>query len=199
MGRHPDEERIQMAVRARYRRVARSAEGEFAYPTGAAGAEALGYDPVRLAEAPPELLRSFCGVGNPFALGPLAPGEVILDVGCGTGLDLFLASREVGGAGRACGVDLTPEMADAAAANLARSAVENVEVRVARAEELPYEAEAFDVVLSNGVLNLSPGKEGAFGEIFRVLRPGGRLQFADVVLDGDLPAEVAGSLKAWSD
>jgi len=170
----------------------------FQYATGAAGARALGYDDEVLATAPSTLLKSFCGVGNPLALSEIAEGEIVLDIGCGSGLDLYVAGRQVGPHGRVHGIDSTPEMVALATENIARCRSENVEVRCAESESLPYDEGHFDVVMSNGVLNLSPEKERSFGEIFRVLKPGGRLQIADIVLDEALPEEIVGSLEAWS-
>ena len=194
-----DVAKIQEAVRLKYAEVARSAEGKFKYATGRAGAAALGYDLSVAAGLPQSVLQSFCGVGNPFTLGPIGAGEAVLDLGCGAGFDLIVASRLVGPGGRVCGIDLTPEMVDKARQTLERAGVRNAEVRVAGAEAIPYADAAFDVVLSNGVLNLSPRKVTLLREIHRVLRPGGRLQFADIVLNEELPAEVAASPQAWSD
>ena len=190
---------IQEAVRKKYAEVLRSAEGKFQYPTGREGAEALGYDLSLVGQMPNELLESFCGVGNPFSLGTINPGEVILDVGSGAGFDLVVASRLVGPKGQVCGIDLTPEMVERAQTNLKRAGVSNGKVDCAGSEAIPYADGTFDVVISNGVLNLSPSKEQSFGEISRVLKPNGRLQFADIVLKEDLPTEVANSLEAWSD
>lgn len=190
---------IQDAVRKKYAGAAHSAEGKFKYLTGRAGAIALGYDPPVVGDMPDELLESFCGVGNPFSLGPINPGEVILDVGCGAGFDLIVASRFVGKTGRVCGIDLTPEMVERARMNLRRAGVSNGAVHLAGSEAIPYDDSTFDVVISNGVLNLSPLKERSFQEIYRVLKPNGRLQFADIVLKLDLPAEMINSLEAWSD
>ena len=190
---------IQEAVRRKYAEVAHSAEGKFKYLTGRAGAIALGYDPPVVGDMPDELLEPFCGVGNPFSLGPINPGEVILDVGCGTGFDLIVASRFVGSSGRVCGIDLTPEMVERAQMNLKRAGVSNGAVHLAGSEAIPYDDSTFDVVISNGVLNLSPLKERSLQEIYRVLKPNGRLQFADIVLKLDLPAGMINSLEAWSD
>lgn len=197
--KQPGIEEIREAVRKKYAEVSESAAGKFNYPTGREGALRLGYDPVLLDEMPDELVISFCGVGNPFSLGPISEGESVLDVGCGAGFDLIVASRLVGPRGKVCGIDLTPEMASRATETMNRMHRANVEVRVAGAEEIPYGDDTFDVVISNGVLNLSPFKEKCFGEIYRVLRKGGRFQFADIVLKEELPEKVAGSLEAWSD
>jgi arsenite methyltransferase len=196
--RAPGVEEIRESVRRKYLEVARSAEGKFKYPTGREGALGLGYDPALLEDMPEELLESFCGVGNPFVLGPINAGDAVLDVGCGAGFDLVVAARLAGPGGRVCGIDLTPEMVEKARRNLGVAGV-NGEVRVVSSEAIPYEDASFDVVTSNGVLNLSPQKEKSFQEIHRVLRPGGRLQFADIVLKEELPEKVANSLDAWSD
>lgn len=194
----PDIAAIQEAIRKRYADVAVSASGQFGYPTGRAGAVALGYDPALLETLPEVVLASFCGVGNPFLLGPLQPGEAVLDVGCGAGFDLIVASRLVGEHGRVEGIDLTPAMVARAQQNLQLAGVPHGQVTLGCAETLPYATGTFDVILSNGVLNLSPLKEQSFREIRRVLKPGGRLQCADIVLNEALPVEVAGNLDAWA-
>lgn len=190
---------IQEAVRKKYGAVSQSARGRFQYPTAREGVVALEYDLSLIDDLPDEQIESFCGVGNPFSLGPINPGEAILDVGCGAGFDLIVASRLAGPRGRVCGVDLTPEMVDNARRNLRRAGVSNGRVLCAGAEAIPYAESTFDVVISNGVLNLSPAKEESFSEIYRILKPDGRLQFADIVLKEDLPLEVANSLEAWSE
>jgi arsenite methyltransferase len=189
---------IRDAVRQKYAEVAQAAEGKFAYPTGRQGALTLGYDPSIIESLPGDLLNSFCGVGNPFVLGSLNRGETVLDVGCGAGFDMVIASRLVGSTGKVCGIDMTPEMAERARTNLQRVGIANAEVRVSNAESIPYPDASFDLVISNGVINLSPAKEDVFRETYRVLRAGGRLQFADIVLNQILPPEIANSLEAWS-
>jgi arsenite methyltransferase len=193
-----DEKKIREAVREKYAQVSRSAAGKFNYPTGRDGAIQQGYDPAIVRSMPNELLESFCGVGNPFSLGAIKSGETILDVGCGAGFDLIVASSRVGRDGKVCGVDLTPEMAEKARRNLNRHGVHNYDVRVAGAEVIPYPDNTFDVVISNGVLNLSPLKEKCFREIYRVLRPNGRLQFADIVLKESCGGAMCSTLEAWS-
>jgi SAM-dependent methyltransferase len=190
---------VREAVRKRYAEVSHSGAGRFEYLTGRAGALALGYESAMLEGIADDTLVAFCGVGNPFALGALHSGEAILDVGCGAGVDLLIAARLVGPNGRVCGLDLTPEMVEKARANLGQLGVRHAEVAAGAAEAIPFEAESFDVVISNGVLNLSPLKEHTYREIYRVLRRGGRLQFADIVLKEDLAPELVGSLDAWSD
>lgn len=175
-----------------------SAAGKFQYPTGREGAEKLGYDAATIKAAGQELLDSFCGVGNPFSLGPVRSGEIVLDIGCGAGFDLFVAAGLVGKNGRACGIDLTLEMVNKASRMLTRAGVTNFEIEIADAAVIPYNDDTFDLVMSNGVINLSPNKDTCFKEILRVLKPGGRIQFADVVLEQDLPQGVANSAEAWS-
>ena len=196
---HVDVNSIREAVRKRYAEVSSSTAGRFEYLTGRGGALALGYERTMLDAIPNDMLVAFCGVGNPFALGPVRSGDDVLDVGCGAGVDLMIAARLVGPNGRVCGLDLTPEMVEKARANLGRIDLPRAEVALGTSEAIPFGDGSFDVVLSNGVLNLSPLKEQSYREIYRVLRRGGRLQFADIVLKGDLAPEVVGNLDAWSD
>ena len=158
----------------------------------------MGYDPVFIHEAPSSCLKSFCGVGNPFSLGMIESGNSVLDIGSGAGFDLYVANRLVGESGRVCGIDLTREMVDLARKNLAESGINNIEILHVSSEEIPYGDNTFDTVISNGVINLSPRKQELFQEIFRVLKKGGKLQFADVVLEKELPGTLVGSLEAWS-
>ena len=199
MAKRQDAEEIQRAVRAKYAAISCSAAGRFRYLTGKAGAIALGYDLSVLSDPPDEALEAFCGVGNPLALGPIRIGEKLLDIGCGAGLDMILASRLAGASGGVCGIDLTPEMVEKARANFVRARADNAGAAVAGCEAIPYESDTFDVAISNGALNLSPAKEQSLSEIYRVLKPLGRLQFTDIVLTEDLPQDMVNSLDAWSD
>ena len=168
-----------------------------AYPCGREGALGLGYEAGIVDAAPAAQVHAFCGVGNPFALGAIEPGARVLDVACGAGLDCFVASRRVGPSGRVEGIDITPEMVGRARHHLQEAGVANAAVQLASAEKLPFPDAAFDLVTSNGALNLMPDKLAVFREIHRVLRRGGRLQFADVVRSGE-PAKEQGDTDAWS-
>jgi arsenite methyltransferase len=158
----------------------------------------LGYDPALINAADSCLIESFCGVGNPFSLFPIRPGSTILDVGCGSGFDLYIAAQLTGPGGRVYGVDLTEGMVLRARENLRHAGIVNAEVQQVDSESLPFENDTFDVVISNGVINLSPQKEILFREINRVLKPGGMFGFADVVLEQELPQGIADSAEAWS-
>ncbi len=189
---------IRREIRAKYAKVADTPENLFNYPTGRAGAEGLAYEADLIAAAPAGIVDGFCGVGNPFSIAPLEARDRVLDIGCGTGFDLYCASRKVGPRGFAAGIDLTPAMAARAAREFARCGIGNAQALCGAAEAIPFAAESFDIAISNGTLNLSPQKRTAFAEIFRVLRPGGRLQFADIVLKKELP-EKERSARAWSE
>lgn len=143
-------------------------------------------------------MSSFCGVGNPFTISRIEKGSFVLDVGCGAGFDLFVASKLVGENGKVCGVDLTEEMVARARKNLAAMQVENADIHLISSEQLPFSDDSLDVVISNGVINLSPNKPQFFAEILRVLKPRGRLQFADIILEKALPPHLASSVESWS-
>jgi arsenite methyltransferase len=189
--------RIKEGITARYRKVAASPEGSFRYPTGRAGLEGQSYDPEVLKALPEDVLASYCGVGNPFSLGTINKGEAVLDVGCGAGVDTLVAAMMVGPEGKAVGIDLTPEMLDLARANLKKTHLRNASFHEGSAEELPFEDEKFDVVISNGVFNLVPDKPRALREIFRVLRSGGRLMMADQILTGEIPGSTESMVQSW--
>jgi SAM-dependent methyltransferase len=193
-----DIKRIQAGIRSKYAQVAERGAGScFRYPTGKEGLVQQGYPPEILREVPEAVLASFCGVGNPFSLGPVSPGETVLDIGCGVGVDTLVAAHMTGPAGRVVGVDATYEMIARARANLALTGFTNVGFEVAAAESLPFPDREFDVIISNGVFNLTIDKEQALKEAHRVLKRGGRLMLADMVLVAELPAGQAEKVENW--
>ncbi|MBL7032920.1 MAG: methyltransferase domain-containing protein [Candidatus Delongbacteria bacterium] len=194
----PEKSELRGAIRDRFKKIANSAVGLSSDTGGSERARTFQYEEIIIESAPPELFNTFCGVGNPFAPGAIEAGEVVLDVGCGSGLDLFVASRKVGSTGRVFGIDLTPEMVALATENVQRSGLENVEVRLGSSEALPFEDNKFQVAISNGLFNLSPEKRESFMELWRVLKPGGRLQFSDIIHIADPQGETAGGTEAWS-
>jgi arsenite methyltransferase len=187
---------IRDGIAQKYRKVAASPEGLFRYPTGEASARGLGYPPHLVADIPLAIRERFVGVGNPISLRPIRAGESVLDLGCGAGFDTFIAAQLVGLEGRVVGIDLSPEMLAVARAGQAEAGFPQVEFYEAPVEALPFPDTSFDVALSNGVLNLVPDKPAALREIFRVLRPGGRLQACDIGLVGDRPPP---DKAPWSD
>jgi arsenite methyltransferase len=195
-----DVEQLRRLVRAEYDRVARESQGIFHFHRGPEYASSmLGYDSRELAAIPGESTASFAGVGNPHRIGPIEPGETVLDIGCGAGMDLLLAARRTGPKGRVIGVDMTPAMIERAkGAALASGLWQNVEIRRGVAEELPVESASVDVAISNGVLNLSSDKLRAFREIYRVLRPGGRLYLADVIVQRELSLAARSDVELWA-
>jgi arsenite methyltransferase len=191
-------QQIQDAIRRKYAGVSSSATGFFKYAVGKEGAVLLGYPQEILETIPEPLMNAFCGVGNPLAIEPIAEGSHVLDFGCGAGFDLFIASRMVGNKGQVTGVELTQAMAERARANLETLQAVNCKVTELTSEELPFPDNTFDVVLSNAVINLVPNKPRLFIELFRVLKRGGRLQFADVILEKELPPHLAVGVESWS-
>ena len=194
-----DTKTLRLEVSSIYGRVATEPGGNFHFHRGPQyAADFLGYDPTELALLPPDSTKSFAGVANPISVGPIDTGETVLDIGCGAGMDLLLAARRVGPRGIAIGVDMTAEMRQKARAAAAELGFEQVEVREGDATSLPVPDNSIDVVISNGVLNLVPEKEKAFAEIIRILRPGGRLHLADIVLDMELSEDIRSNIDLWT-
>jgi SAM-dependent methyltransferase len=192
-------EEIRAAVEQRFAQVARSPEHETKFPVGPSSAKKLGYDPQEIDALPPSVTASFCGVGNPLGLGDVHPGQTVLDLGSGPGVDSLLAARRVGPTGKVVGVDLCPEMVEKARCNASSLGLHNVEFLQAGIEKVPLPDASADVVISNGVFNLCPDKPAVLAEAFRVLRPGGRLQMADILLHDDVTPEEVAHKGEWSD
>jgi SAM-dependent methyltransferase len=193
-------QKLRERVRSEYDRVARDPSGNFHFQRGPAyAARSLHYDPNELTMIPAESSAAFTGVGNPLRIGPIAPGDRVVDIGCGPGMDLLLAARRAGATGSVIGIDMTPAMIELAKrAALKAGLWDRIEVRRGLAEELPLESESADVAISNGVLNLSPDKLRFCREIYRVLRPGGRLYLADVVVHRELPLAARSHVDLWA-
>jgi SAM-dependent methyltransferase len=193
-----DVEVLKCEIKKTYARVSEEPDEDFIFPTGRAWAEDLGYPRELLARVPQMAAQSFAGVANPFILGTLEPGELVLDVGSGAGTDSLVAAQMVGSEGRVTGIDMTSEMlakARAAASDMDAANVHFVEGEV---ERLPFEDESFDVVISNGVIDLIPDKDAVFSEIHRVLRPGGRIQIADVTIQNPVSEEGRQRIDLWT-
>ena len=192
-----DKKRIERSIREIYAKVAISPENHFNYPTGLSGLRALKYDSDIIQALPEAVAASYCGVGNPFILGPISEGEAVLDIGCGAGVDTIVAAMMVGPTGRVIGIDLVPEMLAQARESGKMMGLRNVTYVETTAEKMPFPDADFDVAISNGVFNLIPDKVSALAEAIRVLRPGGRLMTADQVLVGQLPNDKKARIKSW--
>lgn len=190
---------IHAAVRQRFAKIAQSPDQEKKFPVGPASAKALGYDPHEIDSLPLSVTESFCGVGNPLGLGEVLPGQTVLDLGCGAGLDSLLAACRVGAYGKVIGVDMASEMIEKARRNAQAMGLTNVEFRQAEIENLPLPDSSIDLAISNGVFNLCPDKPGVLTEALRVLRPGGRLQMADILLHENVTPEEVAKKGEWSD
>jgi SAM-dependent methyltransferase len=188
---------IKAAVAERYGRVAVAPQEKFNFPVGRRFAESVGYESSMLDRLPPEMSESFTGAGNPQPYVDARAGETLLDLGCGAGLDLYLYAEKLGPAGRLLGLDLSAAMLDKARRNLAAGGVNNVEWLHAPADAIPLPDGAVDLVTANGIFNLSPDKDAVMREVARVLRPGGRTVFAEIVLHSELPIETCRDLNDW--
>ena len=193
-----DLEGLRAAIRSEYAAVASEPERGFHFHTGLRLAAILGYPEEWIENLPVPAVLSMAGTGNPLALGEIQPGERVLDCGSGAGADALIAARLVGPSGRVIGIDMTPEMVARAQANAREAGLANVEFREGLLEALPVDDAWADLLISNGVLNLVPDKGAALGEMFRVLRPGGRLQIADIVLGREVPDESKEDVSLWT-
>jgi SAM-dependent methyltransferase len=192
-----DVELLKSEIKKTYSSVSDDPDRDFIFPTGRAWAEDLEY-PAELANVPDSAVESFAGVANPWQLGRLALGERVLDLGSGAGTDSLIAAQMIGDTGRVTGIDMTPKMLAKARAAASEMGVENAEFVEAEAEQLPFPAASFDVVISNGVIDLIPDKDAVFAGLFRVLAPGGRIQIADVTIQNPVSEEGRRDIDLWT-
>jgi arsenite methyltransferase len=192
-----DVDALRHAIREEYATVAAEPERGFHFHTGRPLARMLGYEDQWLEGVPEPTIASFAGTGNPFSLGPLRAGERVVDVGCGAGIDSLIAAKMVGPSGHVVGVDMTQPMLEKARASAVAMSATNVEFRQGFAEELPVPDDWADVVISNGVMNLFPDKSAGLGEMARVLKPGGRLQIGDILVEKPVPESAKRNVDLW--
>lgn len=189
---------LRSAIRTEYRDVALNPQKGVHSHTGRPLAKVLGYDEEFVKVVPENSVNSFAGAGNPFSVGTIRPGEKVVDVGCGAGFDSLIAARMVGNDGWVIGIDMTPEMLRKAQEASEVAGLTNVHFRKGVAEALPADDKWADVVISNGVVNLCPDKLGVFREMYRVLKPGGRLQIADILVEKPVPEEAKQDIDLWT-
>ncbi len=193
-----DVELLRSEIEKTYTEVSTEPDKDFIFPTGRAWAQDLGYPEPELSRLPDDTVESFAGVANPFLLGRIEPGMTVLDLGCGAGTDLLVAAQMAGEDGRVIGVDMTPSMLERARASARVMGIANAELHETLIESLPLADASIDIVISNGVIDLVPDKEAVFAEIDRVLRPGGRLQIADVVIHTEVSADARDRIDLWT-
>ena len=189
---------LRSEIQRTYADVSTQPDQEFMFPTGRAWAQDLEYPADLLTRVPESSCESFAGVANPFSMGALQPGEDVLDVGCGAGMDTLIAAQMVGRDGSVTGIDMTTAMVAKARGSVAVMGLGNVTIVEGSAEHLPFDDASFDVVISNGVIDLIPDKDAVFSEIARVLRPGGRIQLADVTIQNPVSEESKRDIDLWA-
>ena len=193
-----DRDILRQAIQEEYEVVATEPTRGFHFHTGRPLAARLGYDPAWLEGVPETSIASFAGTGNPFSMGRLRRGEHVVDVGCGAGIDSLIAARMVGSNGHVVGIDMTPAMLERASASATQAELDNAEFRAGYGESLPVDDGWADVVISNGVFNLMPDKVKALTEMARVLKPGGRLQIGDILVDKEVPQSAKEKIDLWT-
>lgn len=193
-----DADALRREVQEKYREVAADPTAEFHFHTGRAHALRMGYPESPLDQLPDEATEAFAGVANPFYWGLPRPGERVVDLGSGAGMDSFIAAHAVGPDGRVVGIDMTPEMIDLASRIALSLGLQNVEFREGLIEDLSLESAWADVVISNGVINLCPDKLGVYKEVFRVLKPGGRMTIADICVEKPVPESALKDIDLWT-
>jgi len=189
---------LKSEIKRTYAEVSEQPGKDFVFPTGRGWAEDLDYPPALLERVPDSAVESFAGVANPFSLGRLEPGERVLDIGCGAGTDTLVAAQMVGPGGSVTAIDMTPEMLAKARVAATEMGATNVTFVESEAERLPSPDGSFDVVISNGVIDLIPDKDAVFSEIYRVLAPGGRIQIADVSIQQPVSEEGRRNIDLWT-
>jgi len=194
-----DVEELRCLISDKYTEVAKTPEKGFHFHTGKPLAMMLGYPEETVDALPSGTVESFAGTGNPFSMGDMHSGETVLDVGCGAGFDTIIAARQIGLSGRVISVDMTPAMLEKAQAGARQAGAGNIDFRNGLAEALPVEDESVDVVISNGVINLCPDKMAAMQEIYRTLKPGGRIQIGDIVVHKEVPEDAKSDIDLWGD
>jgi arsenite methyltransferase len=193
-----DLDQLRSAIQDEYTEVASCPWKGFHFHTGRFLADRLGYPAERVESLPDPVVESFAGVGNPFSWGDLVPGDQVVDLGSGAGFDALLAAQMVGENGRIIGIDMTAAMLSKAYANAQLLGQPNIEFREGLLEALPVESESVDVVISNGVINLCPDKATVLGEAYRVLKPGGRIQIADIIVGKAVPDGAKQDIALWT-
>jgi len=193
-----DVEYLKSEIKRTYAEVSQQPDKDFIFPTGRRWAADLDYPDDLLERVPDAAAESFAGVANPFSLGALRPGERVLDVGCGAGTDSLVAAQMVGPDGHVTGIDMTPEMLEKARGAAEELGAHNVDFVEGEIERLPFAEGSFDVIISNGVIDLVPDKDAVFSEIFRVLTPGGRIQIADVSIQEPVSEEGRRNIDLWT-
>jgi SAM-dependent methyltransferase len=193
-----DREALRRFVSEKYGEVATNPELGFHFHTGRPLALMLGYSSELIDRIPAANLASFAGTGNPFLFGDLRPGERVVDVGCGAGLDTLIAAQQVGRSGQVLAVDMTAEMRERTQQGARQMGLSNIDVREGFAEALPVADGSADVIISNGVVNLCPDKRAVFGEMLRVLKPGGRIQIGDILVHKEVPQDAKDDIALWS-
>lgn len=193
-----DPTELHARVQEKYREVASNPAAGYHFFTGRKAADHIGYPSSILDDLPDDVVEAFAGVANPFHWGLPAPGETVVDIGSGAGLDSVIAARAVGQGGTVIGIDMTRDMIDRSSRSASKLGLDNLDFREGRAEKLPIPNESADVVISNGVLNLVPDKQRAYSEIHRVLKPGGRFQIADIVVEKPIPEGTQRDIDLWT-
>lgn len=192
-----DKVQIKKDIENKYRKVATTPKGQFRYPTGREALETLRYDSTILGTLPEEVVDSYCGTGNPFSIGKIEAGEIILDFGCGAGIDTIFAAKMTGDRGKVIGIDIVPNMLNRAKDNKDNLGITNIELKLSKGELLEFTSEYFDTIISNSVINLIPEKEIVLNEFYRCLKPGGKLLLVDQLFIGEEIKEHTARVKSW--